>query len=98
MNDHQFDEFLRTAKNECPLPSSFRQGVWSRIESAPAECGVGGAKWKRLFNVFSQPWGAAAGLAATILLGLWLGAVSAPTPVNAERAYVQSVSPFPLSK
>lgn len=93
MNDSEFDDLLRTARGEVPLPASFRQGVWHRIESATAESARLG--WfQDLIAVFAKPWAAAAGVAATVVAGLWLGAASIPEPEDAKLAYAESISPF----
>ncbi len=94
MNDSEFDDLLRTARGKVPLPGSFRQGVWHRIERTAAESPRGLAWFQGLVAVFARPWGAATGLAATVAVGLWLGAVSIPEPKDAKVAYAESISPF----
>jgi hypothetical protein len=94
MNDSEFDDLLRTAKGEVPLPGSFRQGVWHRIESTAAESPRGLAWFQELVAVLVRPWGAAAGVAATVAAGLWLGAASIPEAKDAKVAYAESISPF----
>lgn len=94
MNDSEFDDLLRTARGEVPLPGSFRQGVWHRIESATAESARGLGWFQDLIAIFARPWAAAAGVAATVAAGLWLGAASIPEPKDAKLAYAESISPF----
>lgn len=94
MNDSEFDDLLRTVRGAFPVPPSFRQGVWHRIESIAAESPRGLAWFQDLLAVFVRPWGAAAGVAATVATGLWLGAVSIPAPKDAKTAYAESISPF----
>ena len=94
MNDSEFDDLLRTARGEGPLPASFRQGVWHRIENAAAESAPGLGWIHDLIAVFARPWAAAAGVAATVMAGLWLGAASIPKANEAKFAYAESISPF----
>lgn len=92
MNDLEFDDLLRTARGNVPLPDSFRSDVWTRIASGehrPAAAWLVGP-----IEAFVRPWTAVGGLAATVALGLWLGAVSAPDAVDAKVAYAESISPF----
>lgn len=95
MNDPDFDDLLRSARGNLPLPSSFRQAVWRRIET---DAVVSGRQWwSGVLAIITRPWGAVTGLAATVALGLWLGAV---TPHGEERnraAYADSISPFAQS-
>ncbi|WP_035610435.1 hypothetical protein [Haloferula sp. BvORR071] len=95
MNDSEFDELLRrAARDEAPLPPSFRQGVWHRIEMA-AQHPPEGIPWlAAVAAVFSRPWGAFASVATTVALGLWLGAASLPEAPDAKAAYAESISPF----
>jgi hypothetical protein len=94
MNDSEFDDLLRTARGETPLPPSFRQGVWHRIESAAAESAPGLGWFQELIAVFARPWAAVAGVAATVAAGMWLGAASIPEAKDAKLAYAESISPF----
>jgi len=94
MNDSEFDDLLRTARGEGSLPASFRQGVWHRIESATADSPRGLAWLQGLLAVLARPWGATAGVAATVAAGLWLGAATAPEAKDAKVAYAESISPF----
>jgi len=95
MNDSDFDDMLRSARTASPLPSSFRQGVWRRIENDAAE--VRGSWFREILTAVTRPWGTAAGLAATVTLGLWLGAVTSPGEKQAQVAYANSISPFTQS-
>lgn len=90
MTDSDFDQFLKTARGEMPLPVSFRQGVWHRIESSDAPS----AWFRDLMSILARPWGAAAGVAATVTLGLWLGVASLPDTKDSKTAYTESISPF----
>ena len=94
MNDSEFDDLLRKARGDVPLPGSFRQGVWHRIESTAAESPYGLGWLQNLLAVFVRPWGAVAGVAATVTAGLWLGAASIPEAKEAKLAYAESISPF----
>lgn len=89
MNDSEFDDLLKAAKGDFPLPLSFKQGVWQRIENASAP-----ASQSTYLNFFGRQWAAALGIAATVVAGLWLGAISAPKTKNASTVYAESISPF----
>lgn len=95
MNDSDFDDMLRSARTASPLPSSFRQGVWRRIENDAAE--VRGSWFQEILTAVTRPWGTAVGLAATVTLGLWLGAITSPGEKRAQVAYANSISPFTQS-
>ncbi len=94
MNDSDFDDFLRAARADLPLPDSFKQEVWCRIESVE----IGSPRVVVWFHTFAaglaRPWGAATSIAATVALGLWLGSVSISDPQSAKVAYERSISPF----
>jgi hypothetical protein len=94
MNDSEFDDLLRTARGNVPLPGSFRQGVWHRIESAGLEPARGFAWFNILVAAFVRPWGAAVGVVATVAAGIWLGAASMPDAKDAKVAYAESINPF----
>jgi hypothetical protein len=94
MNDSKFDDLLRTAKGHVPLPGSFRQGVWHRIESTAADVSPVHLWLRSLVAAFIRPWGAAAGVFATVAAGIWLGSVSIPEAKDAKVAYAESISPF----
>lgn len=87
MNDSEFDDLLKAAKGDFPLPPSFKQGVWHRIESSAVAR-------KPVFSVVEHPWMSALGIAAATVIGLWLGAVSIPETQDARSAYAESISPF----
>ena len=94
MNDSEFDNLLRTAKVNGPLPGSFRQGVWHRIEMAGLESNRDSALFHRFVGALFRSLGATTGVAATIVAGLWLGASSLPDTYSDRLAYVHSISPF----
>lgn len=89
MNDSEFDDLLKAAKGDFPLPLSFKQGVWQRIENASAP-----ATQSIYPSFFGSQWAAALGIAATVVAGLWLGAVTAPENKDATVVYAESISPF----
>lgn len=94
MNDFDFDQLLRTARLGSPLPDSFKQEVWNRIATHKVES-LPGVIWFQSFAArLARPWGAAAGIAATVALGLWLGSASTRDAKNSEVAYAMSISPF----
>lgn len=87
MNDSEFDDLLKAARGNDPLPHSFKQGVWHRIESAAAEPPT-------VFQALGHQWVAALGVAAMVVAGLWLGEISIPETKDARAAYAESISPF----
>jgi hypothetical protein len=87
MNDSQFDTFLKAAKGDEPLPRTFTQGVWHRIESASVIPHPSS-------RTFGKPWLPALGMAASVILGLWLGARTIPEPDDMTTSYAISISPF----
>jgi len=94
MKDFDFDDFLRTAREEVPVPASFKQGVWDRIASSKYELPHGVILFHAFAAGLSRPWGAAAGIAATVTFGLWLGSTGMRNPKNSEVTYAMSISPF----
>jgi hypothetical protein len=95
MNDQEFDDLLRTATDPVPLPPSFQQEVWRRIESRADADAPRGITWVRAgLACRANPWWAAAGMAATVTLGAWLGAVTAPQAKDSKLVYAESISPF----
>lgn len=92
MNDSDFDDLLRSARGENPLPRTFRQSVWRRIESDAA---LKAAPWySRALALVARPWAAATGLAATVALGFILGNITAPEDRPTAATYAYSISPF----
>ena len=94
MNDSEFDDLLRTAKGDFPLPESFRHTVWQRVEAAGLESKPGVAWFQTFLDALTRPWGAATGLAAIVAMGLWLGASGMPETKSEQMAYARSISPF----
>ncbi len=94
MNNSEFDDFLKTARADLPLPASFKQGVWHRIEGEALGVPSLVIGFQALAARLARPWGAAVGIAATVLLGLWLGIATSPNPKEAKSAYAMSISPF----
>lgn len=96
MNDTDFDDILRASKADRPLPRAFRQQVWRRIENDAAS--PQDMAWHaRMLLVLTKPWGAAAGLVATIAFGVALGLAVTPKEQQAATAYAYSISPFAQS-
>jgi anti-sigma factor RsiW len=89
MNDSEFDTMLRAAGSAPPVPEDFQRAVWRRIEAREGEA----AAMPRIRRAFS-PWAAVAALAATIILGAWLGLHARPDGDQAKAEYVRSISPF----
>ena len=94
MNDPEFDQLLRATKNTPLWSPSFHQEVWLRIENAETESLPEIAKFPPIISAFERPWGAVAGIAAMVTLGLWLGATTAPETEDPQVAYAESISPF----
>ncbi|HEX7262306.1 MAG TPA: hypothetical protein VF258_10865 [Luteolibacter sp.] len=94
MNDSDFDDLLRTARADLPLPDSFKQEVWHRIESVEFESPRVVVWFHDFAAGLARPWGATASIAATVALGLWLGSVSISDPQSAKVAYERSITPF----
>lgn len=98
MKNTDFDDLLRSARKDFPLPSSFPSDVWNRIESVEAISSPIETPWHHnVVSMFARPWAAATGLAAMVALGLWLGALSVPDNSRTGTAYVRSISPFAQS-
>ena len=93
MTDPDFDDLLRSARGDSPLPRSFRQEVWRRVENDAAAMGSM-PWWHSIFTSVAKPWGTATGLAATVALGLWLGTITASKEEPSPTAYAYSISPF----
>ena len=93
MKDFDFDDFLRTRSEEVPMLASFNYDVWDRIGSKN-EVSRGIIWFEAFAGGLTRPWGAAAGIAVTVTLGLWLGSIGIQNPKNSEGAYAMSISPF----
>lgn len=92
MNDSDFDDLLRSARSGQRLPASFRQGVWRRIENAQAP--AASSWYDSVLSLVARPWGAFAGVAVTISLGMWLGAITTSDKRDDRTAYIESINPF----
>ena len=98
MNDSEFDSLLRTTRDDVPLSSRFPHDVWQRIESAEHDSSPQIATFRSVVAALVRPWNAAAGIAAMVAVGLWLGAATAPDAKDLQMAYAESISPFAQSK
>lgn len=94
MNDSNFENFLKSARADIPVPDSFKVDVWKLINQATEKSAQEAAKSQLLIAMITHPWGLVAGLAAMVTLGLWLGATTTPHAKNAKTAYAESISPF----
>jgi len=94
MKDFEFDDLLRTTRDDVPLSPLFHQEVWQRIENAEADRSPEIVGFPPVINAIARPWNAIAGIAAMVTLGLWLGAATVPEVKDAKLAYAQSISPF----
>jgi hypothetical protein len=94
MNDSEFDHFLKTARADAPLPASFKQGVWHRIECEALGVPPLVIGFQNFAARLARPWGATFGIAATVLFGVWLGIATSPDPKDTKSAYAMSISPF----
>ena len=93
MNDFDFDDLLRAIREEVSVPASFNFDVWDRI-SSKNEVPQGIIRFQVFAGGLAGPWGAAAGIAVMVTLGLWLGSMGLQNPRNSEVAYAMSISPF----
>lgn len=94
MKDDDLDNLLRSAGEEMPLPGSFNRKVWLRIESDALEKPTLSAWLERHLSLLTKPYPATAAVLATVMLGLGLGARTAPQGQDLKTAYVESISPF----
>ncbi|MCB1096680.1 MAG: hypothetical protein KDN22_13970 [Verrucomicrobiae bacterium] len=95
-NDAGFDQLLRSANLEVPLPGAFQSEVWRRIAVARESTLTArlAHALESLLSSLAQPVAASVLVFATISAGLWFGARSTEPGHDAKLAYVQSVSPF----
>jgi hypothetical protein len=92
MNDSEFDDLLRSARGEIPLPPSFRSGVWHRIDNGRRRAT---SRWNPLWEGLLRSRGGVGAVAVMAMLGAWLGAINAPAgEASGKVAYVESISPF----
>ena len=94
MKDFDFDDLLRTAREELPVPASFKQDVWDRIGNSNNELPQGVIWFQAFATALARPLGAAAGIAASVTVGLWLGSTGIRDSKSSETAYAMSISPF----
>ncbi len=94
--DSSFDNFLRTATVELPLPGAFQADVWRRIAVChQASIAVRFSCWmEKVFGWLGCPVPAAATLLFMISAGIWFGSQGSEPGENGKFAYVRSVSPF----
>jgi hypothetical protein len=90
MNDSEFDTLLRSAGSAPPVPEDLQRAVWRRIEARETT----DHNLPKVRRASSSPWAALAAMAATIILGAWLGLQSRPDGDQAKAEYVRSISPF----
>lgn len=98
-DDGAFDDLLRSAKVEVPLPGAFQFEVWRRIAVAHESTLM--ARLARIvdpiFGFLSRPLAASASVVLMIFAGLWLGSLGVHQARDGKLAYVESVSPFAQS-
>ena len=94
MKDQEFDDLLKLARGKVPLPTSFHHDVWKRIHEAECDSAEKHRLIDNLIIAFVRPRGIAAGIAAMVTLGLWLGDLSVPDSSATQVAYAASISPF----
>ncbi|GAA5483980.1 hypothetical protein [Haloferula sargassicola] len=92
MNNDPLDDLLRAAAQEPPLSEGFRSEVWTRI--AYAEQRSVASWFHRALASLVRPLPAALTVAATVVIGAWLGLASTPTAEDAQLSYAESISPF----
>ena len=85
-SDSEFDELLRLAKVEVPLPGAFQAEVWRRI--AVAQEASFGTRLSRLleavFDTLVRPVTASAMVIGMVSAGLWFGS-GGTKPERGER-------------
>ena len=95
-DDGAFDEMLRLAKVEVPLPGAFQSDVWRRI--AVDQESTLTARLARILDpilsLLNRPIAATASVVLMVSAGLWLGSLGAHPGRDGKLAYVESVSPF----
>lgn len=94
MNDADFENFLKRARADIPVPDSFKLDVWQRINHAAESSAPEATKFQSFIATITRPWGLIAGIAAMVTLGLLLGATTTPDVKSAKTAYAESISPF----
>ncbi len=98
MKNNDFDDLLRSAREDFLLPPSFHADVWNRIDFAEVISLHLETPWHHnVISMIARPWAAASGLAAMVALGLWLGTLNIPDNSRTETAYARSISPFAQS-
>jgi hypothetical protein len=90
MNDSELNQLLRSAGTSPPVPGDFQRSVWRRIEARE----TGEQLLPRVGGRTNFRWASLAAMAATIVLGAWLGFQSRPDGDQAKAEYVRSISPF----
>jgi|GEM_PF-656602 len=95
-DDGAFDDLLRSAKVEVPLPGIFQYEVWRRIAAAQESTLM--ARLARtlepILALLSRPIAASASMVLMVSAGLWLGSLGMDPVRDGKLAYVASVSPF----
>ncbi|MFN0129981.1 MAG: hypothetical protein ACKV19_25230 [Verrucomicrobiales bacterium] len=95
-DDGAFDDWLRSAKVEVPLPGAFQSEVWRRIaveqESTPMARLA--SLLDSILSALNRPVAATASVLLMVSAGLWLGSLGVPPARDGKFAYVESVSPF----
>ncbi len=94
MTNQEIDNYLRASLVDEPVAFSFKQEVWRRIRSCDPGMPAGVLRFQPVAAVIGRPWGAIAGIAATVVLGLWWGRASLPDAQDPRTAYAMSISPF----
>ena len=89
MNDSDLESMLRSAGASPPVPEDFQRAVWRRIEARETEMAT-----LPSIRTRSSPWMAIAAMAATIILGAWLGLNTRPDAHDSKADYVRAISPF----
>jgi hypothetical protein len=95
-DDGAFDELLRSAKAEVPLPGAFQSEVWQRIAVDQESTLM--ARLARILDpilsVLNRPIAASASVLLMVSAGLWLGSLRVYPARDGKLAYIESVSPF----
>ena len=95
-NEAGFDNLLRSARVNVPLPGAFQAEVWRRISQAQEDSL--GARWARnweaLLSLLVRPAVAGTAVALMVAAGLFFGSSGQSPSQDGKLAYVESVSPF----
>lgn len=97
MNNDELELLIRRTHPKPEFPSAFNREVWARVATEDRSWI---ARWRQAADAFftgiSRPAPAAALVMITLLMGAWLGNVTAPDSSEPmlRNAYIQSINPL----